>query len=91
MCVLYLSMARRAPMIDVIPLGQTNTISRLPRQGWVIVTVTATCSSVSIPDRFRSAAETEGEERAVQCVCLCVCLTIYWIHEGSHVPVKGRI
>ena len=69
--VQYLSRARRAPMIDVIPLGQTNTISRLPRQGWVIVTVTATCSSVSIPDRFRSAAETEGDERAVQCVCVC--------------------
>lgn len=61
---MYLSMARRAPMTDVIPLGQTNLISKFPRQGWVIVTVTATCSSVFNPDCLRSAAETEGEMKA---------------------------
>lgn len=61
----YLSMTRRAPMTDAIPLGQTKTISTFPRQGWAIVTVTATCSSVSIPDGLRSAAETEEEREAL--------------------------
>lgn len=57
----YLSIVRRAPISDVIPLGQSNSISKLPRQGWLMVTVTATCSSVFIPDCLRSSAETESE------------------------------
>lgn len=50
-------------MSDVIPLGHSNSISKFPRQGCVIVTVTATCSSVFIPDCLRSSAETESERR----------------------------
>lgn len=68
-------MARRAPMTDVIPLGQINTNSTLPRQGWMTVTVTATCSRVSIPDCLRSAAETDGEE--TERLTMFVCLTLY--------------
>lgn len=57
-------MTRRAPTTEVIPLGQTSTISRVPRQGWAMVTVTATCSSVFSPDWLRSAAETGGDTGA---------------------------
>lgn len=64
-------------MTDVIPLGQINTNSTLPRQGWVTVTVTATCSRVSIPDCLRSAAETDGEERERLTVCMFDSLTLY--------------
>lgn len=54
------SMLRAVPIKDSMPLGQRRRISRLPRQGWVMVTVTATCSRVLIPDRARSASVTEG-------------------------------
>lgn len=61
-CVhIHLSMARRAPMTEIIPLGQTSTSSKLPRQGCVTVTVTATCSNVSSTDCFRSEADTEEQ------------------------------
>lgn len=69
-CV-YLSTVRRAPTSDVILLGQSNSIFKSPRHGWVMVTVTATCSSVFIPDGLRSSAETEGEERAAQWTFIC--------------------
>jgi len=77
----HLSMARRAPMTDVMPPGQTSTICTLPRHGCAIVTVTAACSSVSMPDCLRSSAETGGgeeEEEEQLSVCTREHLTRRW-------------
>lgn len=52
------SMLRVVPIRDIIPLGHNSRISRLPRRGWVMVTVTATCSRVLMPDSSRSAGVT---------------------------------
>ncbi|KAG9328176.1 hypothetical protein JZ751_015913 [Albula glossodonta] len=60
MCT-HVSRVRRAPMSDVIPLGQTSVTSTSPRRGWVIVTVTDTCSSVCIPDCSREERFPEGK------------------------------
>lgn len=54
----YESMLLAVPIRDIMPLGQKSLISRLPRRGWVMVTVTATCSSVLMPESCRSAALT---------------------------------
>lgn len=54
----YESMLLVVPIRDIIPLGQKSRISRLPRRGWVMVTVTATCSRVLMPESSRSAVLT---------------------------------
>lgn len=60
------SMLRAAPIKDSMPLGQSRRISRFPRRGWLMVTVTATCSRVLMPERSRSASVTEEERRKQQ-------------------------
>lgn len=37
-----------------MPLGQKSFTSKLPRRGWVMEMVTATCSRVFSPDMSRS-------------------------------------
>lgn len=59
----YESMLLVVPIRDIMPLGQKSLISRLPRRGWVMVTVTATCSRVLMPESSRSAVVT-GKEKA---------------------------
>jgi len=44
--ITYLSSERRAPMTDVVPLGQTSTSSTSPRRLWVRLTDTWTYSNV---------------------------------------------
>lgn len=61
----YESMLLAVPIRDIMPLGQKSRISRLPRRGWVMVTVTATCSRVLIPDCSRSAVLT-GKGKVVR-------------------------
>lgn len=43
-----------------MPLGQKSFSSKLPRRGWVMDTVTATCSRVLSPDISRSILLTVG-------------------------------
>lgn len=56
----YESMLRGAPIRDIMPLGQESFSSKLPRRGWVMDTVTATCSRVLSPDISRSILLTVG-------------------------------
>lgn len=56
------SMLLVVPIRDIMPLGQKSLISRLPRRGCVMVTVTATCSRVRMPESCRSALLTGKEE-----------------------------
>lgn len=54
----YESMLLVVPIRDIMPLGQKSLISRLPRRGCVMVTVTATCSRVLMPESCRSVVVT---------------------------------
>ena len=55
-------------MREDIPLGQSSTISTVPRRGWAIVMVIDTCSKVFMPDCFRSAAVTVGVVKTPQLI-----------------------
>lgn len=58
----YESRLRGAPIKDIMPLGQNSFSSKLPRRGWVMETVTATCSRVFSPDISRSILLTVGSQ-----------------------------
>lgn len=78
----YESMLLAVPIRDIMPLGQKSLISRLPRRGWVMVTVTATCSSVFMPESCRSAALT-GKGKAGFAVLLGTELPLPASPEGT--------